>query len=131
MKFTVAFVVLALVAGDVVLGQKTPTELLNDQRRQQALDAANALNGARRVSTRRLSAPCVVPDSYYPLRTCRVSSSPQECGKGYNAWATFGECCSPGAGGAFPQGCTDFSKEVICYIPGALVTARNTAFIVS
>lgn len=103
--------------------QMTPTERLNEQRRQQA-EAAQRAAYERRVQSRRLPAPCVVPDSWYPLRTCRVSSSPQECSRGWNAWATFNECCAPRFG-AFPQGCTDFTKEVKCWIPGSFYPDRT------
>jgi len=59
---------LALVSQDVG-AQQTPTEKLNEQRRQQAQAAEAAKAQGRRVTTRRLPAPCVVPDSYYPFRT--------------------------------------------------------------
>ena len=128
MKFSRAIclsLVALLVVSELAAAQQTPTERLNEQRRQQAMDAQKAQQGVRRVTTRRLPAPCVVPDSYYPLRTCRVSSNPQECGRGFNAWATFGECCRPGQGSAFPQGCTDFSKNVQCFIPGNFFPERT------
>jgi type II secretory pathway pseudopilin PulG len=56
--------------------QMTPTERLNEQRRQQLMAQQQAQQqaaqeAARRVTTRRLNAPCVIPDSYYPFRTCK------------------------------------------------------------
>jgi hypothetical protein len=94
-----------LLVSPFASAQPSPTERLNAQRRQQAQQQRQQQQQAqRRVATRRLPAPCAVPDSYYPLRTCRVSSDPRECGKGWNAWGSFAECCRPGNGGAFPQG---------------------------
>ena len=95
-----------LIFSTFTSAQPSPTERINYQRQQQAQQQRQQQQQAqqRRVATRRLPAPCVVPDSYYPLRTCRVSSDPRECGKGWNAWASFAECCRPGNGGAFPQG---------------------------
>jgi type II secretory pathway pseudopilin PulG len=108
-----------LLVSHMASAQPSPTERLNAQRQQQAQQQRQQQQQAqqRRVATRRLPAPCVVPDSYYPLRTCKVSSDPRECGKGWNAWASFAECCRPGNGGAFPRGCTDFNKQVECWIP--------------
>ena len=60
----------------------TPTEQLAEQRRHQQ-EQQVAQQNARRVQTRRLPVPCVVPDDYYPLRTCRVSSSGAECARGW------------------------------------------------
>ena len=127
MHSTVSLVacLLVVLSSHLVAGQPSPTERLNEQRRQQQQAAYRAQQDARRVSTRRLPAPCVVPDSYYPLRTCKVSSNPQECGRGFNAWSNFVECCRPGQGGAFPQGCTDFNKPVQCWVPGAFYPERN------
>lgn len=49
---------------------------------------------------------------------CSVSTSASTCGRGFNAWSSFPECCAPGRTGAFPAGCTDFSRNVTCWIPG-------------
>lgn len=112
------------MASQVVLAQLSPTEQLNQQRQAQLREqqrqiqqSQQAAQNARRIATRRLQPPCVVPDSYYPLRTCAVSTSATACGRGYNAWPTFAECCQRGSRGAFPQGCTDFSRNVTCWIP--------------
>ena len=110
-----------LAISHFVAAQMSPTQKLAEQRRQQQQAAYKAQQDARKVATRRLPAPCVVPDSYYPLRTCKISSSPQECGRGFNAWPNFNECCRPGQGGAFPKGCTDFNKAVECWIPGKYI----------
>jgi hypothetical protein len=113
-----------LLVSHLATAQPTPTEKLNAQRQQQAQQQRQQQQQReqqRRVATRRLSAPCVVPQSYYPFSTCKVSSDPRECGKGWNAWASFAECCRPGNGGAFPQGCTNFNKQVECWIPCKLV----------
>jgi len=93
-----------LLVSHLAAAQPTPTEMLNAQRQQQAQQQSvqQQQEQRRRVATRRLPAPCVVPDSYYPFSTCKVSSSPGECGKGFNAWASFADCCRPGNGGAFP-----------------------------
>jgi hypothetical protein len=64
---------------------------------------------------------------YYPLRTCRVSSSAGECARGWNGWTTFQDCCRPGSGGAFPQGCTDFNREAQCWIPVGYFPDRSCA----
>lgn len=108
-----------LLVSHLASAQPTPTEMLNAQRQQQVQQqrVQQQQENQRRVATRRLPAPCVVPESYYPFRTCKVSSNPRECGKGWNAWASFADCCRPGNGGAFPQGCTNFNKQVECYIP--------------
>jgi hypothetical protein len=117
--FALALAALALVQS-VAHAQMTPTEQLADQRRrqqQQQQQQQQAQQNARRVTTRRLPAPCAVPDNYYPLRSCRVSASAVECARGWNAWSTFAECCRPGANTAFPQGCTDLNREVECWTP--------------
>jgi len=81
-------------------------------------------SGARKVATAWLPVPCFVPTSYYPLRTCGVSNLPQDCGRGFNAWSTYEDCCSP-ASGAFPQGCTDINKPVECWIPDSFYPDRT------
>jgi hypothetical protein len=40
------------------------------------------------------------------------------CGRGWNAWASFADCCRPGRG-AFVKGCTDLDVERTCYITGS------------
>ncbi|KAH7620906.1 hypothetical protein NADE_003515 [Nannochloris sp. 'desiccata'] len=115
-----------LLVSHLASAQPTPTEMLNAQRQQQVQQqrVQQQQENQRRVATRRLPAPCVVPESYYPFRTCKVSSNPRECGKGWNAWASFADCCRPGNGGAFPQGCTNFNKQVECYIPSSFYPQR-------
>lgn len=125
MMLLFSFIVVCILNDARVRAQPTPTERLAQQRRDQQMANYKAQLDARHVTTRRLPAPCVVPDSYYPLRTCKISSSPAECGRGFNAWATFSECCRPGAGGAFPQGCTDFNKQVTCWVPGTFFPERS------
>lgn len=58
----------------------------------------------RQVTTSRTRAPCLVPSTYYPFRTCRVETNPQLCARGFNAWPTIQECCTPGRRGAFAEG---------------------------
>lgn len=119
-------VIVGTMVASVCRSQTTPTEALNQQMRAQFEDQQRAAYMARQqqqqqrqVQTRRLQPPCAVPDSWYPLRTCKVSASAAECAKGFNAWPTYSLCCAPGTG-AFANGCTDFDAvaEKGCWIPG-------------
>lgn len=59
----------------------TPTQLLAEQRtaqQQQAYQHAAAQANNAWTYARRLDPPCFVPDSYYPLQTCKVSTSVAE-----------------------------------------------------
>ncbi|KAI3429365.1 hypothetical protein D9Q98_005460 [Chlorella vulgaris] len=94
----------------------TPTEALNAQRNQQQQAAAAAANNRAPVP-RRLPPPCYVPSSYAPYQTCAVSTDAATCGRGFNAWPSYEQCCAKqrGAIGAFPTGCTNFSANLTCW----------------
>jgi hypothetical protein len=102
----------------------SPTELLNAQRMQQQQATQQAATQAqnRKVVTQRLQPPCFTQDSWYPIRTCKVSNRPSVCGKEYNAWPTHEQCCSTLANSGFGQkGCTNIEtdfNEKPCYIAG-------------
>jgi hypothetical protein len=125
---------LALAALLASAAAQTPTAAqLNAQRnaelgrQQQAARQQQQQAEQRRIATRRLPVPCVVPDSYYPLRTCRVSPAPNECARGYNAWPTFADCCAARTG-AHLAGCTDLSAPTpTCFIPASFYPDRACA----
>lgn len=121
MKALLLFTLLLLLLGGTLIAGQTPTEALAAQRQQaqQAYYQAQQTASSRRVSTRRLSPPCFEVDSYYPWRTCQVTEDPTVCGRGFNAWGTYEECCARSPNGAFGvKGCTDVSKDVECWIAG-------------
>lgn len=78
--------------------------------------------GARDLSAARLPAPCAVPDTYYPFRTCKISKNDAECGKGFNAFATMEQCCSVAFG---KEGCNGPSVEDSCWMPGEYYPLRT------
>lgn len=60
--------------------------------------------------------------SYYPVRACAVSNNAATCGRGFNAWKTYEQCCARqrGALGAFPEGCSNTQAQV-CRVCGGEV----------
>lgn len=120
------FLILSVFLAGTAWSQSTPTQALNEQLRAQfeaqQRAAYQARQIGRQVQTRRLQPPCAVPDSWYPLRTCKVSTSAAECGKGFNAWPTHDLCCASGTG-AFADGCTNFDlvSKKGCWIPGKTI----------
>ena len=52
--------------------------------------------------------------SYYPVRACAASNDAAVCGRGFNAWRTYEQCCARQRGpvGAFPEGCTNTHAQV-------------------
>lgn len=47
--------------------------------------------------------PCYFVDSYYPERTCTMSTDIAECNKGWGVYASMEVCCAKGVG--FQDGC--------------------------
>lgn len=78
----------------------------------------------RDILGNRLPAPCAVPDSYYPYKTCRITNNAGDCGKGYNAYATLAECCAPNSGAFGPDGCTKAVNDG-CWVAGSFYPKKK------
>ena len=54
--------------------------------------------------------PCFFVDSYYPDRTCQMSSDIAECNKGWGVYGSMEVCCAKGVG--FSDGCSKNAAAV-------------------
>jgi hypothetical protein len=55
--------------------------------------------------------PCFFVDSYYPDRTCTMSSDIAECNRGWGVYGSNEVCCSKGVG--FSDGCSKTSANAV------------------
>ncbi|KAL6769934.1 hypothetical protein ACKKBG_A32935 [Auxenochlorella protothecoides x Auxenochlorella symbiontica] len=78
---------------------------------------------SRGLNQAHLTAPCYVPDSWYPIQTCRKETSLSACVRGFNAYATEDICCSASGAGAFPGGCS--SEVAECWVAGTYYPTKT------
>ncbi|PRW60602.1 hypothetical protein C2E21_0843 [Chlorella sorokiniana] len=102
----------------------SPTEKINAQKAEQdraaAAAAAAKAQQAAQQAAKRLKPPCFVPTSYYPIRSCGISTDAAVCGRGFNAFPSYDICCARQRGniGFHPEGCTNLNATLTCWVAG-------------